>query len=138
MEETKLAADFSGEGPLLSYQNSLANGEFNIQQCKDCGQHVFYPRALCNHCGSANLKWVKAVGRGEVYSTVVIRQKPEKGGDYNLVLITLEEGPRMMSKIIDVDPEEVKIGMKVSAHVTLLNDEPAVVFTCKSQGEGEW
>lgn len=138
MTESNLETVSSKVGPLQAYSDALAKGEFVIQQCKDCGQHVFYPRELCNHCGSINLKWVQAVGRGEVYSTTVIRRRPEKGGDYNIVLITLEEGPRMMSKVIDLEPDEVKIGMKVSAHITLLDDEPAVVFSTKSQGEGEW
>lgn len=138
MAETSLKNNGVTVGPQQVFWDALAKGEFIIQQCKDCGLHVFYPRALCNHCGSNDLTWVQAVGRGEVYSTTVIHQRPEKGGDYNLVLITLEEGPRMMSRIIDIDPEEVTIGMKVSAHITLIDDEPAVVFSTQTEGEGEW
>jgi len=125
-------------GPLHIYEENLAKGEFKIQQCKDCGQHVFYPRYLCHHCGSTDLKWVAVSGRGSVYSTSVVRQRPEKGGDYNLSLIDLEEGPRMLSRVIDVAPDEVTIGMEVSAHVGMINDLPAVVFYNKEQGNKEW
>ena len=125
-------------GPLQIFEESLARGEFRIQQCKDCGQHVFYPRHLCHHCGSSNLKWVEASGRATVYSTAVVRRRPEKGGNYNIALIDLEEGPRMMSRVVDVDPEEVSIGMVVSAHVGMIDDKPAVVFYNKEQGDKEW
>jgi Predicted nucleic-acid-binding protein containing a Zn-ribbon len=130
--------DFSGPGPVQVYQDYLAKGQFLIQQCKECGKHIFYPRVLCNHCGSADLKWVEPTGRGVVYSTSVVRQKPEKGGDYNVALIELEEGPRMMSRVVDVDPHKVKIGMQVSAHVGTIDGQPAVVFYNKEQGSREW
>lgn len=125
-------------GPLKVFEDALARGEFTIQQCKDCGRHVFYPRQLCNHCGSSDLKWVAPSGRGTVYSTSVVRRRPDKGGDYNIALIDLEEGPRMLSRVVDVDPVEVAIGMPVSAHVGLIDEQPAVVFYNKEQGDREW
>jgi len=125
-------------GPLQTYEDNLAKGEFKIQQCKDCGQHIFYPRQLCNHCGSSSLKWVQPSGRGTVYSTSVVRRKPERGGDYNISLIDLEEGPRMMSQVMDVEPTDVAIGMAVSAHVGMIEEKPAVVFYNKEQGDKEW
>lgn len=135
---TQTHPDFGGPGPVQLYQDALTQGRFIIQQCKDCGQHVFYPRVLCNHCGSIELKWVEPSGRAVVYSTSVVRQKIEKGGDYNVSLIELEEGPRMISCVMDVEPEKVKIGMAVSAHVGLLNGQHAVVFYNKEQGSKEW
>ncbi len=99
---------------------------------------MFYPRILCKHCGSAALKWVEPTGRGVVYSTSIVRQKPEKGGDYNVALIELEEGPRMLSRVMDVDADKVKIGMQVSAHIAELDGVRAVVFYNKEQGSKEW
>jgi len=130
--------DTGQPGPLQVFEDHVSQGEFRIQQCKDCGGHVFYPRYLCNHCGSSDLKWVEVSGRGIVYSTSVVRRKPERGGDYNISLIDLEEGPRMMSRVMDVDPDQVTIGMAVSAHVGLIDDKPAVVFYNKEQGDKEW
>lgn len=129
----------SSPGPLLRYQLALAKGDFNIQQCKDCGQHVFYPRAMCNHCGSNDLKWIEASGRGQLYSYTIIHQRAEKGGDYNVALIDLEEGPRMMSRIVGVEPDEVSIGMEVRAHVGLIDEKPAVLFSVvEEKEEAEW
>ena len=125
-------------GPLQIFEDYLARGEFRIQQCKDCGGHVFYPRYLCHHCGSSNLKWIAVSGRGTVYSTTVVRNRPGNGVDYNIALIDLEEGPRMMSRVMDVDPVDVTIGMEVSAHIGILDDQPAVVFYNKEQGDREW
>jgi len=130
--------DFSGPGPVQVYLHALTEGRFIIQQCKDCGKHIFYPRVMCNYCGSADLKWVEPSGRGVVYSTSVVRQKPDKGGDYNVALIELEEGPRMMSRVQDLDPAKVRIGMPVSAHIGLIDGQHAVVFYNKEQGSREW
>ncbi|MFN0002330.1 MAG: Zn-ribbon domain-containing OB-fold protein [Pseudohongiellaceae bacterium] len=135
---TQIPSDFSGPGPLRVYQDALNQGKFLIQQCKDCGAYVFYPRVLCNHCGSAALKWIEPTGRAVVYSTSVIRQKPEKGGDYNVALIQLEEGPRLLSRVMDVEPDKVTIGMAVSAHIAELDGQRAVVFYNKEQGSKEW
>ena len=129
---------FQGPGPVQVYRQALQEGQFIIQQCRECGCHVFYPRALCHHCGSAQLKWVEASGRGSVYSTTVVRHRPGKGEDYNVALIELEEGPRMMSRVVDLEPEKVKIGMRVSALVSRIDDEPVVVFVSKEQGVNEW
>ncbi len=135
---SKTSPAFSGPGPIQLYEDALSKGRFQIQQCIDCGKHVFYPRVACPYCGSTGLKWIEPSGRGLVYSTTVVRQKPEKGGDYNVALIDLDEGPRMMGRVMDVDPDKVKIGMVVSAHVGLIDGQPAVVFYNKEQGNREW
>ena len=112
-----------------SYQEYLAKGEFRIQRCNACERHVFYPRALCPHCGSSNLDWISASGSGTVYSTTVMRRKPEAGGDYNVCLVQLSEGPRLMSRVEGLPPAEVRIGMPVKARVAGGGEEgPFVVF----------
>ena len=121
---------FEGPGPDALFAQALARGRFEIQHCSACGQHVFYPRALCPHCGSAQLDWVEPSGAGQVYSSTTVRRKPESGGDYNVALVDLAEGPRLMSRIDGVPPEQVRIGMRVRARVI---DDPAkgklLVFT---------
>lgn len=119
---------FTGAGPFKVYQENLANGEFRIQQCNGCGKHVFYPRALCKHCGSPDLKWVVPSGKAVVYSTSVVRQRPEKGPDYNVALVDLEEGTRMLTRIVDIAPGDVQIGMQVQGFVGEIDGEPAYVF----------
>ncbi len=126
---------FSGPGPDAVFAAFLADGRFMLQQCDECKKHVFYPRVLCPHCGSPKLSWQPASGQGTVYSTTVVRRKPEQGGDYNVALVDLHEGPRMMSRVDGISPHEVAIGMAVRAQIV---DEPKkgklLVFTLAQGG----
>lgn len=123
-----VAAAFSGPGPDLVFRTHLAEGRFVIQRCEACQAHVFYPRALCPYCGSANLTTIPASGRGVVYSTSVNRRRPEAGGPINIALVELDEGPRLMTRVEDVAPDAVRIGMAVSARVRVADGAPILVF----------
>ncbi len=123
-----MAGYFEGPGPEARFQEYLKEGRFMIQRSASTGKHVFYPRVLAPGSGEADLEWVEASGEGTVYATTVTRRRPEKGGDYNVALIDLAEGPRMMSRVVGVEPDKVKIGMKVRAKIEELNGAPAVVF----------
>ncbi len=116
-------------GAEKQYQDLLKQGKFQIQQCQNCNKHVFYPRMICPHCGSDQLSWVEPTGQGTVYSTTVVRRKPEDGGNYNVALIDLEEGVRMMSRVEKVAAEDVYIGQKVQAHVNQDGEQAIVVFS---------
>jgi uncharacterized OB-fold protein len=105
----------------------LQQGEFMLQRSRSSGRFVFYPRVAEPGTGAADLEWVKASGAGTVYSTTVIRQKPPKT-DYNLALIDLAEGPRMMSRVQGISPADVKIGMSVRVLVVNEEGKPMVVF----------
>jgi uncharacterized OB-fold protein len=120
--------DFEETGPQKVYFDALKNGAFRIQRCAACARHVFYPRVLCNHCGSPELAWVDASGNGTVYSTTVVRRKAEAGGDINIALINLEEHVRMMSRVDGMAPDQVRIGMPVKASIVIENDQPLLVF----------
>ncbi len=107
-----------------------------IQRCQSCGEHVFYPREVCPQCLSSALEWVKASGRGTVYSFTVVRQAAHPGfrGDvpYVLAIIELEEGPRMTSNLVDCKIDDVKVDMPVTAvfddvtpEATLVKFKPA-------------
>lgn len=116
--------------PERDFLAHLNAGRFMIQRSRSSGQHVFYPRMAEPGTGATDLEWVEASGEGKVYSTTVIRQKPP-APHYNLALIDLAEGPRMMSRVDGVAPEAVKIGMLVRARVIVENDQPLVIFEPK-------
>ena len=131
MAEHKLA------GPDQIYRAYLEQGEFRIQQCSDCEKYVFYPRHLCPHCGSASLDWKAVSGRAEVYSTTTARRRPDQGGDYNLAIVELEEGPRMTSRVEGIDPDKVTIGMALTYAIHGESEMgPYVVFHPSKSGEG--
>jgi uncharacterized protein len=113
--------------PEQDYRRFLADGRFMILRCIDSGRYIFYPRVAEPLTGSTNLEWVEASGRGTVYSTTVIRQKPP-APSYNVALIDLDEGPRMMSRVEGLAPEQVRIGMRVKARIVREGDQPLVIF----------
>jgi len=115
-------------GAEARYFQRLSQGVFEIQRCCECSRHVFFPRALCPHCGSESLDWVQPSGNGTVYSFSIVRRKAEAGGDYNVVLVDLDEGVRMMSRIANLNGGEVRIGQRVQVRVEMLEGKGVVVF----------
>lgn len=114
---------------MATYSEALAAGRFRIQRCNGCRQYVFYPRVVCPHCASGDLDWVEPSGLGTVYSTTVVRRPADKGGPYNVALIDLDEGVRLMSRVDGLTPDAVRIGLRVRVQVATVNGAPAPVFT---------
>jgi uncharacterized protein len=122
-------------GPDAEFARLLGAGEFRIQRCRACGAHVFYPRLVCTGCGSTALDWVAPSGRGAVYAVSVVNRSKDKGDSYNVVLVDLAEGPRMMGHVVGLPPEAVHIGMQVRARVGVgAGGEPCVVFEAAENG----
>lgn len=113
--------------PEQDYLRFLGEGRFMLLRSRGSGCFVFYPRVAEPTTGSTDLEWVQASGRGTVYATTVVRQRPP-AQDYNVALIDLAEGVRMMSRVEGVAPDEVTIGMRVTARVAREGETPIVVF----------
>jgi hypothetical protein len=93
-----------------------------IQRCSACGKYQFYPRKMCVHCGSVDLEWIEASGRGTVHTfTVVHRGIPGwvEDGPYVAAVIDLDEGVRMTSNIVDCPPSDVTVDMPVEVTFVL-------------------
>ena len=101
--------------------------ELLIQECKDCGTKIFYPKLVCTNCLSSNLQWVKAKGTGKVYTfTVVYAYQPTEFAEdvpYVVAVVKLDEGVQLMSNIVDCDPEEVRCDMEVEVTFDDATDE---------------
>lgn len=113
--------------PEQEYLVHLAEGRFMIQRSVASGDYVFYPRVMRPGTLDDELEWTEASGDGVVYSTSVVRNRPP-AEDYNVALIDLAEGVRMMSRVVDIAPEAVKIGMKVKARMGEIDGAPVVLF----------
>ena len=118
----------SHQGIQALHQQALDDGRFLIQHCGVCGQHVYFPRELCPHCGALAPALVAPAGGGVVHAVTTIRRKAEQGGDYNLCLVELDEGVRLMSRVEGVAPESVAIGQRVRARVQVKEGQGLVVF----------
>lgn len=92
------------------------------------GTPFYPPRAVVPGTASSEVTWVEASGRGTVYSATTIHKRaPEPS--YNVALVDLAEGPRMMSRVEGIDPAEVSIGMAVVARIRVPGEgDPYVVF----------
>ncbi len=99
-----------------SYWEGLARGELRIQRCNSCSKAVFYPRALCPYCFSDQLSWIVASGKGTIYSYTVAHQAFGPFAEdipFVVALIELEEGVRMMSRLLDAPRKRVMVGAAV-------------------------
>jgi uncharacterized OB-fold protein len=134
VKETPEHMSFDGPGPHEEYRRRLQQGLFEIQACRSCSRFFFYPRAICKYCGSADLAWARPRSPAVVYSTTVVRRKQQDGGDYNVAIIELQEGPRMMSRVEDVEPQDVRIGMAVEPRVREDDGDPVLVFVPADEG----
>ena len=115
------------EAPALAYRRHLENGKLGYQRCADCSAAVFYPRVLCPVCGSGALEWRESEGRGTVYATTAVHSRDRNLR--NVVLVDLDEGFRMMSRVEGVPAEAVEIGARVRFEVRQgEEDELVAVF----------
>lgn len=100
-----------------TFWQACNEGRLLVQRCTSCGYHQFYPRLVCTHCSSEALEWVEASGRGTVETFTVIRRavSAEFEGDvpYVVALIKLEEGVRLMSNLVNCEPDAARIGLTV-------------------------
>ena len=89
-----------------------------IPRCNDCGQHHFYPRSFCPHCGSASLEWTQVSGAGTLYSYTIVNRAPSpafaSAVPYVVGIVALDEGPHLMSNVVGCDPAAARIGMKLT------------------------
>ena len=116
------------QGADSSFRNALKDGRFLLQTCEGCERRIFYPRQHCPSCGGALTKWQEASGRGVVYSTTTVTRSAEQGGAYNVSIIELEEGPRLMSCVVGATSTDISIGARVTARIARDVDEPLLVF----------
>ena len=103
-------------------------GELRIQRCLDCGKAYFFPRPFCPHCSSRNVEWFTASGKGTLHTYVIVHRGAMGFQDavpYAIAIVELEEGPRMMSNIIDVEPtpENLPIGLPLEVTWEQQSDE---------------
>jgi uncharacterized OB-fold protein len=116
------------QGVQAFHQLELDAGRFLIQRCTACAKHVYFPRESCPHCGSAALEWTPPQGTGTVYAVTTVRRKPADGGDINISLVDLDEGVRLMSRVANLAPGEIRIGQRVKARVQVQDGRGLVLF----------
>jgi uncharacterized OB-fold protein len=101
------------------FWGALAQGRFLVRRCGACGEAHWYPRAVCPFCFSTDTAWETGSGRGTIYSYSIMRRAKVP---YAIAFVTLEEGPTMMSNIVDCDFDKLAIGQKVGLVISQRDD----------------
>ncbi len=99
------------------FWEACARHELILQRCGACDMVRFHPRALCPACLSAEIRWLRASGRGEIYTFTVTHQNQAPAWrtrlPYVLAWIQLQEGPLVLSNVVGAAPDALRIGASV-------------------------
>ena len=100
----------------IGFWESINNHKLVFQRCKECGTWVHPPRPACPKCRSFEKEWAPSTGKGTIYSWVTYMESTHPGfkSPYSVVLVEMEEGVRLISNVVDIDAEEIAIGMPVA------------------------
>jgi len=113
-------------------------GELRVQRCDSCAQLQFYPRIACTACDARTLRWVATSGTGTVASFTVVERAISSAYEapYVVALIDLDEGPRLMSQLIDFEPDQIRVGAVVQVTFRAWSDDVQMpVFQPSDQGD---
>jgi uncharacterized OB-fold protein len=109
------------------YWEACKRNELVLPFCRTCERFFFYPRPFCPACFGWDVEWRQTSGRGRIY-TFAIQYRPQAPGfepPYVTAIVQLDEGPRMLTNIIDVEPDPASIHCDMPVEVVFKeqNDE---------------
>ena len=110
-----MAEDTPLQPPLAVYEQHLREGRLAYQFSRVANRAVFQPRIACPWTGSTDLEWRISKGVGTVHAVTVVHGR--EGPTHNVVLVDLDEGFRLMSRVDVPDPQAVRIGLRVRARI---------------------
>ncbi|WP_367395314.1 Zn-ribbon domain-containing OB-fold protein [Cupriavidus sp. Agwp_2] len=94
----------------LPFWRAAEEGVLLGKACSDCGKLHWYPRAICPFCGSDHTEWKPLSGRGTVYAFSTLRRAAQP---YTVAYVQLEEGATMLTNLVEIDDNDMRIGMPV-------------------------
>jgi uncharacterized OB-fold protein len=94
-----------------AWWQAVGEGRLLARSCDACGRAHFYPRPICPLCGSAETAWLICSGKGEIYAFSITRRADPP---YCIAYVQLDEGPIMLTHIVDADFDSIRIGQRVS------------------------
>lgn len=116
--------------------DGTARGEFLLRRCVVCGTYSQPQAEQCSSCDSQNLTWEPSTGSARVVTWAVVHSKPRDGvSDVEVVAVgELDEGPWWWAQILDVEPNEVFLGMRVKIDFEVANGSDEYVPVFRSAG----
>lgn len=119
------------------YWDAAREGELRLQRCEECDTVRAYPQTSCAQCGSQKYQWFAASGRASLYSYVIShRPAPGYTPPFVIALVQLEEGPRMLSNVVDVpaDPDHLPLDLPLTVQFERRGEVAVPVFAPIDQG----
>ena len=109
-----------------AFWEGCRQGDLRVQKCSNCG-HIRHLSPACPQCLKAEHEWVAASGRGTVYSWIVVHQRYNRAFEedlpYNVTIVELDEGPRMVTSLVDVENQDIKAGTPVEVVFDRVTEE---------------
>ncbi len=127
MSDRLLPAAFGLNGEFYAF---LARGELRLQRCSACSTWRHPPRLRCAHCGSHDVTWDPATGRGRVYSWTVTHRAvdPAFTPPYAILVVELEEGPRLVGNLRGLEPSELVLDLPVVVEIEHASDTVGLLW----------
>ncbi|HLS55209.1 MAG TPA: OB-fold domain-containing protein [Zeimonas sp.] len=94
-----------------AFWSAAGEGRLALRYCRSCGRHHHYPRAICPLCMSDATEWRAAAGGGRIHAWSVMRRAPVP---YAVAYVELDEGPLMLTNIVNCDLDALRIGQRVT------------------------
>lgn len=115
-------------------------GELRFQRCRRCGTWRHVPREMCPKCRSTEWAWERSSGRGRVFTWVVVARAMHPAfadeTPYAPVIVELEEGVRLLTRVADIPPEELKPDMPVEVTFQVVDERIALPYFRPARAEG--
>lgn len=109
------------------YWDYLQRKELRLQKCTNCKQFRFPPYPACPYCGTPGGDWHALSGKGKIYSWIVVHHpvdsRLKEDVPYVVALVELEEGPRLVGRLVGLPPEEIKGEMPVKGRFEIIDDQ---------------
>ena len=99
------------------FWDATREGRLVLPRCDDCEFVIWYPRRFCPACGTRDVSWFDAAGTGTVYTFTIVTKGGgvfRDAGPYVVAFVELDEGPRLMTNIVETPPESVVVGQRVA------------------------
>jgi uncharacterized OB-fold protein len=98
------------------FWDGCARGVFLLQRCTVCSTFRHPPSPICPTCLSSEHEWLEATGQGSIYTFVIVRESLRRGWEelvpYVVAVVDLDEGPKLVTNVINIDPDLVTIGLR--------------------------
>jgi len=112
-------------------------GLLKVQRCRGCGHWRWTPLLACPRCWSEDSEWAETSGLGTVYSYTVVHRAVDPAqfhAPYVVAIVRLDEGPHLLTNIVDCEPQDVRVDLRVAVRFERLDDETVVYPFAPVQG----